>query len=438
MSSQESNFKLQTSNFKLQQSSLLRSSTIYGLGLVVNRALDFALLPLYTNYFTPDEYGAIALTLTLLGFGHVVYALGFGPAFLRYFSLHDDADRRRMFLGATLTLIVVAFALSACLFVYTAPVARWFGLGSHSSLIRLAAGILILDALTLLPYSILRTEERSSCFVVCTFITTVVHVGLTAYFILIVRMGIEAIFIAMLVSSALNAIIVTASVRHYVTFRIRPVMPVELLRFGFPFIPAGLATVAMDLIDRVILERLMDTTTVGVYSAGYKIAAGMGLIVRAFDYAWAPFILARRDEARRVIVQAILGFIGVTGMIWLAFWLFGEEILGIRIAGTDIIGPAYRAGAVIIPPVMFAYILGGIAEILMAGVYLRGRSWIVPAATILAAGINIGGNYLLIPTLGMMGAAYATIMSYAVLAMILFAYTRRVMESQPQMDTNIH
>ena len=67
--------------------------------------------------------------------------------------------------------------------------------------------------------------------------------------------------------------------------------------------------------------------------------------------------------------------------IWLAFLLFGEDILSLRVLGRPMIGAPYRAGASIIPPVMFAYILSGIAEGLMASVYLRGRSGIVPAAT---------------------------------------------------------
>lgn len=403
---------------------LLRHSSIYGFGLVLNRALDFLLLPLYTNRFTPDEYGAVALTLTVLGFGHVLYALGFSPAFLRYFALHDDPARRRMLSGATATLLGVALVFSTLLLWFAAPVARFVGLARYPNLIGLTAGILVFDALTLLPYTILRAEGRAGRFVLCTFINTVIHVGLTAYLILVARRGAEAVFIAMLVASILNAVIVTVSVRRYVSVTDQPLAPVELLRFGLPFVPAGLAAVAMDLIDRIILERLLGIAVVGIYSAGYKIAMVMGLVVKAFEYAWAPFVLetAKREAAPGVITRAIIAFIAVAGLLWMAFVLFGEDIISLRVFGRALIGEDYRDGAQVIPAVMFAYILSGIAEGLMAGVYLRGRSGIVPAATILAAGVNIAGNYLLIPVLGMMGAAYATVASYAVLAGMLFVF----------------
>ncbi|MBI4552923.1 MAG: oligosaccharide flippase family protein [Candidatus Latescibacteria bacterium] len=423
------NPKSKIQNPKSSTHRLLRHSAIYGLGLILNRTIDFLLLPLYTNRFTPAEYGAVALTLTVLGFGHVVYALGFSPAFLRYFALHEDADRRRMFSGATLTLVGVALILSTILITSAESIAPFVGLTDHVSLIRLAAGVLVCDTLTLLPYTILRAEGRAGRFVFCTFINTVVHAGLTVYLILIERRGVEAIFMAMLIASALNTGIVTMSVRRYVSVTDRPLAPAGLLRFGLPFVVAGLATVAIDLIDRVILERLMGLAAVGVYSAGYKIAMGMGLLAKAFEYAWAPFVLetAKRDDAQTVTTSAILAFAGVAGLLWLTFVLFGEQIVSVRLLGRPVIGVEYRAGARVIPPVMLAYILSGIAEGVMAGVYLRGRSGIVPVATLIAAGVNIAGNYLMIPMLGMMGAAYATVLSYAVLAGMLWMLTRRAM-----------
>ena len=405
---------------------LLRAASIYGGGLAVNRVLDFALLPLFTNYLDPGEYGAVALTLTLLGFGHVVYAMGLGPAFLRYFAMHDEERRRRMFLAGTLTLFVVALAFSALMCGFAPVVGEWFGLGERRLLVDLAAGILFLDVLTLLPYSILRSEARAATFVACTFFTTVVQVGLTAGLILLAGMGGEAFFVAMVASSALNVLIVTISVRRYVSFAGPIVLPREVLRFGLPFVPAGVATVAIELIDRMFLERMMDAATVGVYSAGYRVAAGMGLLVKAFEYAWAPYVLERRDQVLRATTGAAAGFVGVAGLLWAGFILLGEEILGIRLFGKDLIGPAYRTGVVIIPPVMFAYILSGIAEVLMAGVYLKGRSWIVPVATLSAATVNIIGNLILIPAYGMTGAAWATIVAYAVLVGVLYLYTRRV------------
>ena len=172
----------------------------------------------------------------------------------------------------------------------------------------------------------------------------------------------------------------------------------------------------------------MDAAAVGVCSAGYRVAAGMGLLVKAFEYAWVPYLLERRDQALRVTTGAAAGFIVLAGFLWVGFILLGEEILGIRLLGKDLIGPAYRPGAVIIPPVMFAYILCGIAEVLMVGVYLKGRSWIVPVATLSAATVNIIGNLILIPVYGMTGAAWATIAAYAVLVGVLYRYTRRVFE----------
>jgi O-antigen/teichoic acid export membrane protein len=410
-----------------QGTSLLGASSIYAIGLGINRLIDFALLPLYTNYFDPGEFGAAALTLTLIGFGHVIYAMGFGPAFIRYFGTHDESQRRRMFTSSTLALLAVALVLSALVCDFAPTVGEWFGLGDRRLLIDLAAGVLLLDVLTLLPYSVLRSQGRAGTFTVCTFFTTIVHVGLTAGLILGGGYGVEAIFVAMVVSSLLNVVIVGYAVRQQFSFERPLLFPGELLRFGLPFVPAGLATVAVELIDRVILDRLMDEDAVGIYSAGYRIAAGMGLLVKAFEYAWAPYLMERRSGVHRVTKGAGIGFLSVAGILWMIFWFFGEELLGLRIFGVDLMGTAYRTSVSVIPTLMFAYILAGIAEIMMAGVYVNGRSGIVPVAAIAAAAANIIGNYALIPSYGMMGAAYATVIAYAVLATSMFLYTRHIL-----------
>ncbi len=410
-----------------QARGLIGTSSIYALGLGLNRVLDFALLPLYTNFFEPSEYGAVALTLTLLAFGHIVYAMGFGPAFIWYFTTHAGEQRDRMFSGATLVLLISALILSAVVCGFAPAVGGLFGLENRCLLVDLAAGVLVLDVLTLLPYSLLRAEARAGVFVACTFATTVVQVCLTAALILFAGMGAEGIFIAMVASSSVNVVLVTWQVRRHFRFRGPFVFPRELLRFGLPFVPAGLATVAVELIDRIILERLLGTEVVGVYSAGYRIAAVMGLLVKAFDYAWMPYLLEHRNDAARTARGTLMRFGVLAGVLWLGFWFYGDALLGIQLYGRNIIGPAYRAGAVIIPTIMFGYILAGMAEITMAGVYVRGRAGIVPVAAITAAVVNIGGNYALIPVYGMIGAAYATVGAYGVLSAILFLYTRRAL-----------
>lgn len=407
-------------------SSLLRISSVYAAGLLINRGIDFALLPLYTNVFSPEEYGAVALSFMLLAFGHVVYALGFGPAFLRHAAFHTPPQTARLFLGVTVILGAAALVLSIALALNADAIASQLGIAGHAGLIDRVAIVLFLDTFTLLPYAIMRAQEKASLFVACTTLTTVVQVSCTVYLIVFAGMGPEAIFDALIVGAGLNAVVAALAVRDCIRLPVVFAGIGNLARFGMPFVPAGLASVAIDLIDRVMLERFTDVATVGIYSAGYRIAAGMGLLVRAFEYAWAPYVLNRSAEAGRSVRRGMAGFLVVASAVWVVFWLWGEWLIRLELFGQPLLGPAYLAGAGVIPVVMAAYIASGICEALTARLYVAGRSWIVPLAAITGAAVNIAGNLWLIPAYGMMGAAYATALAYIAVAAILWGYIRRL------------
>ncbi|MBM3265684.1 MAG: oligosaccharide flippase family protein [candidate division Zixibacteria bacterium] len=405
--------------------SLLRVSSVYAAGLVINRGLDFAFLPLYTHLFSPEEYGAVALCLVLLAFGHVVYAMGFGPAFVRVAAMAGAEQAGRLFPGITVVLAVTATIFSSTLIIGSDVAAAWLGIADHAGMVVRTAVVLFLDVWTLLPYSLMRAGQQAGRFVACTTAATLVHITGILYFVVYSQTGPEGLFNALIAASFFNAIFSTVAVRRQI--RLRPTFSDigSLARFGLPFVPAGVASVAIELIDRILLERFTDTATVGVYSAAARLASGMGLIVKAFDYAWTPYVLSQNRDTDRVMRKGMTGLVVMTTPLWTVFWLFGENLIRWEGLGLPLLGPAYVAGISVVPVLMGAGILNGLAEGLTARIYLKGDSKLVPLATIAGAGVNVAANLALIPVWGMQGAAYATVLAYAVALIILWVGLRK-------------
>ena len=414
----------EASSSRPSEPSLFRDSAIYAAGLFLNRGLDFALLPLFTNIFTPEEYGAVVLGLTLLWFGKTLCGLGLVPAFIRFAPEHTKGEAWPAFGACTVALVTLSFLLAVALYAWAMPVAKTFGLAGHPDIVPLVAIITLLDALTFMPYALFRAERRPAQFVLHTTLTTVINVGCSIYLVLYEGMGAEGIFWAQVIASGCNAVLVSLRLPLRLPLRLNEKILMPLLRFGLPFVPAGVATVAMDMADRLILEKLMGVAAVGVYSAAYRIGMGMGLVVRAFQYAWAPHILSQSTSAKKAIRRGMMSFCLIAGVMWLAFWLFGDQLVKVELFGHPLLGAAFQADVAIIPPILFAYALSGVSEALMANVYLVGRSGIVPVAWIAAAAVNVVLCFLLIPPLGAIGAAYATVAGYAALAVILWGYSR--------------
>jgi O-antigen/teichoic acid export membrane protein len=114
------------------------------------------------------------------------------------------------------------------------------------------------------------------------------------------------------------------------------------------------------------------------------------------------------------------------------FAFFVWAALGVAILGGDLLtlltprNPAFRAAAPVIPVVALAYLLHGVFLLTSIGIGIEKRARYYPLVTGAAAAANVAANFALIPRLGMMGAAWATVLSYAVMAFVGFVISRRL------------
>jgi O-antigen/teichoic acid export membrane protein len=188
-------------------------------------------------------------------------------------------------------------------------------------------------------------------------------------------------------------------------------------------VPHGLLVQVQNLIDRWLLLRYVSRAVVGQYGIAYSLGEGVKLALSAFEPAWGPFVYSRiRDPdapvtLARVITWAWLFFaLAGTGVAVFAF-----ELLAIFTSGT-----AFLAGASVIPVVALAYLLHGVFLLTSIGIGVKKRTRWYPVITAASASTNVIANLVLIPRLGMMGSAWATVASYAVMAGLGFWISRRL------------
>jgi O-antigen/teichoic acid export membrane protein len=200
-----------------------------------------------------------------------------------------------------------------------------------------------------------------------------------------------------------------------------------LLRFGLPYIPASLAGIAIQVIDRPILKALTNDATVGVYTANYRLGVLMMLVVGMFDYAWRPFFLthAKDSDAPKLFSKIFTYFLALMMLVFLLGTMFIGDIVRIRVFGGYIIPPGYWDGLTIVPVILLAYVFTGAYVNFVAGVYLEKKTKYLPYATGAGAVVNVAANYVLIPRMGIMGAAIATLLSYIVMAVVIYVPSQR-------------
>jgi O-antigen/teichoic acid export membrane protein len=196
-----------------------------------------------------------------------------------------------------------------------------------------------------------------------------------------------------------------------------------MLAYGVPLVPAALAIWALALIDRVMLSRLGNLAEVGQYAVANRVASMLMLLVTAFSLAFGPYIFSiysrDREMEKLVRAKALTYFAVVLLVVALVLTLFAREAL-------DLVAPAFNRAYEAVGPLTFGIVAFGISAVVVSGISFARRTRWLPLITGVAAAVNIGLNFALIPSYGMVGAAIAAAIAYSVLALIQYAVAQRV------------
>ncbi|HEY6906561.1 MAG TPA: oligosaccharide flippase family protein [Ignavibacteriaceae bacterium] len=412
---------------KLKQ--LTKDTAIYGISTIVGRFLSFLLVPFYTNIFHPAEYGIIANIYIFIGIFNIVYVYGMDAAYLKYAGLPSSGNDKDNFSTPYLSVFIAGVIISILMIMLRGEV---FGLldvpVNYYYLMFYSAGVLFLDSVTVIPFIQLRLQRKAKKFAAFKLINIGVNIVLNLVLILKYKMGIEAVLISNLFASLSSLILLLPAIFRNLRIRFNKDLFKKLLKFGLPYLPAGLSSMLIQGIDRPILGKLTSLDTVGIYNACYKLGIFMMLFVNMFQYAWQPFFLQNAEEknAKEIFSKVLTYFTLVSALILVILSLFIDNIVAIPIYhGRTLIDPAYWGGLSIVPIILFGYLFNGLYVIFTAGIYIEEKSIYIPLITGIGAAVNIGVNFLLIPAWGIMGAALATLFAYLVMAAGLYIVTQK-------------
>ena len=377
-----------------------KQALIYGTGNVLARLVTFLLLPLLTNVLSVEEYGMVALIYVFLGFMNIVYHYGIDSAFMRFAGeIEDPTELRKRFSTAFWLSVVTSTALSLIIASLARPISQLIvGSSDSEKLFVYCAGILLLDTIAIVPLAFLRLMNRAGQFTTIRMLNVFTTLGLSIYFVAVMEMGITGVFLSVLVASTVTAVGSFLTALPEIRFSFSTIDAKNLMKFGLPFIPAGVASIAMEMIDRIILLQLKGTATVGIYSAGYKLGIFMLLITTAFNYAWQPFFLKQGDqpESKPLFSRIFTLYVSVAAFVWLTITLFIPEIIRINISGYSLIGSDYYSAEIIVSFILIAYVLQGAYFNFLPGIYFAKKTGYIALATASGAVVNIILNYILI------------------------------------------
>ncbi|MBZ0168809.1 Polysaccharide biosynthesis protein [Candidatus Methylomirabilis lanthanidiphila] len=407
---------------------LLSGSGLYMFGNVVRRSFSLITMPLFTRYLSTSGYGILSIVGVVQHMLEVFYEMGMGSASTRfYYDCREERERKVLFgtllllsLGATLVLTLLLLATGEWLWGVVGKDIPFF------PYIVLTIGTVFLGNITVLAYALFRVENQAARFLRLSLIQTILTVLLAVLFVVWLGLGPLGPVLATFIITMAFFGVYGYALRGHVNLVFRWLLAGQALAFGLPEIPLRWGNWALKVADRLILQHLTSLSVVAIYSVGYSVSKiPFDMVVKAIDWALVPFFYAtatKESEGRsKAIFSRIATYnVAMIAGLGLGTVLFGRELIEILASAK------YAEAEAVVPIIVAASFLQALFDIPSKGIYLQRKTgYLLPLFTIPAA-LNIGLNFVLIPRFGMMGAAWATLVCYAVMIVLTLTISQRI------------
>ncbi len=409
---------------------VFKDTTIYGLGGLLPKAAGFILLPVYTRFLTPADYGIMSLATlvtTMVGVVMIVGQNGSLTLFYRSSDTSVDEDERKRLL-----FTVVAFVLS-----FGAAVLGLLLLVGHSLTQALFKSeeftfspflvVALVTAYAQLPLGLLQAVNRArgqagthTAFHLASF---ALNMSFTIYFVVALRQGAIGSLKGTLAAALIVAPVALVVLIRQARPRFSGAWLKKSLMFGLPLVPHFVAGWMLTFSDRYLLERIRTLEEVAMYSLAYNVAMVMNLVSLSINQAWGPvyYDVADSEERTRVLPKLTVVYGAAVAVAAIGLVLFSHELVLLLAA------PRFWPAAPLVPIVVAGYYCFASYSVVSTGIFYRKRTKYVPLISAGAAVLNIGLNLLLMPRYGMWAAAWNTLVAYAAMAFVAFFVSRRLM-----------
>lgn len=397
---------------------------VYTGGVILGKVASFVMLPIYTRYLTPADYGVLELLgMTIEVIGLITGAGIMGAVFKFYHGEQHRADKNEVISTAALGIAAIAM-LATLLGLVIAPELSKLTFGNTANLpyLRLYFLLFLLQNFEQVPLALVRAENRAVLFVIVNAAKLVTVLSLNILFVVHLRMGIDGILAAAISASAMVSIGMSAYLVRRVGIRFSLERFRQMLGFGLPLVPWWVGNFVLVFSDRFFLNHYTNTSIVGLYSLAYKFAFLLSALAYSpFDTMWssARFEVANRPDAPEVYARVFFYINVILGVLGVVLCLFVRDFLSVM---SD---PAFLGAYRVVPLLIAAQIVFTWAGYWNVGIYVTGRTKTMTNAAIILVPLALILNYMLIPPFGMYGAATATFIAYAARFFWIYYFAQR-------------
>lgn len=400
-------------------SSLFKSTLVYGLSSAVNGALPFFLLPLLTRYLSPDDYGALAVFMTLVSFYNVFIGINLnGVIFNRYFHAKDSPNYN--FSNYISNTLIVLFCTSlffvTLTFVFKSVLIRSTNI--NFEWILLAAVSPLFQYLILILLSLFQAENKPASYAKLLTLQSFINVSVSLALIISFQMNWAGrsigIFTALLITGLISLYIL--SKKFSLSLNTDKKHLADIFNFCLPLVPHTLGGVLISLADRFIITNVAGNQNLGFYQAGVQISMAILFLTDAFNKAYAPWLFNALQKKsvelnRKIVKSTYLYFAAVLALALIISSLPDKVIV-------SILGDAFLQAKQFIFWSSLAYAFNGMYLMVCNYIFYSNQTKYLSYITLPVGALNILLSYYLTLEIGVVGACMSMAFSYFVMFLL--------------------
>jgi O-antigen/teichoic acid export membrane protein len=408
--------------------SLLKNSFYYMVASLLPTSVGFLMLPIYTNYLSPSNYGVVALILSFNSFLPLVMTFQIHNSISRfYFDYNDDNEKLKIFISSILMVVIIissimllillSFHKNILTFIFpnSSDYYDFFKLGIISSFFAVFNVIFI---------NLLRVQEKAKLFMKISLILFFISLFTNIILIIILNRGVQGVIEALLINSIISFIIYFFFVKNFFVINFNFLFIIKPFKYSVPLIPHSLFGLIFMYSDRLILERFVSLSSIGLYLLAMKIATILKLIIVQFNNAYLPHFNKISKKSKKhaaielkkisiILIYFISLFISFFSCVSkdLTYYLFNEIYFDSwKITPVLLLGFFYQAH----------YIFSVI------GIFYQKKTGLVLIATSISGFFSLLLNIMFIPKYGIISASYIFVFSYFILFLVSNFLSKKV------------
>lgn len=404
---------------------LMKDTSIYGMTTVISRLVGFILLPLYTHYLTPKDYGIIAM----LGLFQSVFLplgnLGLKSAVFRYISKAETAEEESMvFSTVYFSSLVITLVVGLLCLLFAKPLTLLLlDEAAYLNIFLITLATAALSSLSTIFSAFLRIKRAVWKASIGGLLNLIISVFASIILVVYFHTGV--------LGTVIGAFVGCLSMQLYFFFAVHaPSIKLfnlqelkVMLRYSLPFLPHQLQAVGLALFAQFMLKEMMSLEDAGLYNIAWKFCLPLNMAIEAFQTSWGAYkfeIYKKDANAKQTFSSFFSIYFITTCTLYLATALFGWFFLKLTIHYN------FHAAHHLIPVLALIPLFNGAYYMMGSGIGFGDKPKRLPAISLIGLIIIIAVSYLLIPPLLAIGAGIANAIGWAVMSALVFMYGQSI------------